>query len=74
MTGASHATGEGRAEWAQDILRAVRELRHAVMHGPKATGDADRRLWESVRQLQTEVVNLQGNLLSPPKTVEDPRL
>jgi hypothetical protein len=55
------------AEWANDILRAVKDLKNAIAHGPRTGGEPERRLWESVRRLQAEVVNLQGTLLSPPK-------
>jgi hypothetical protein len=64
---ASATSTEGLAEWANDILRAVKDLKSAIAHAPRAEGEGERRLWESVRRLQTEIVNLQGALLSPPK-------
>jgi hypothetical protein len=63
----SAASTDGLAEWANDILRAVKDLKSAIAHAPRAEGEGERRLWESVRRLQTEIVNLQGALLSPPK-------
>jgi hypothetical protein len=65
---AAHTSStDGMAEWANDILRAVKDLKNAIAHGPRTGGEPERRLWESVRRLQAEVVNLQGTLLSPPK-------
>jgi hypothetical protein len=58
----------GQAEigdWAADILRALRELARTVANGPAAAPDQEQRLWESVRDLHLEVVNLKGALLSP---------
>jgi hypothetical protein len=63
---AAHAK-DGVAQWSGDILKAVRDLKEAVAHAPRPTGEEERRLWENVRQLQMEIVNLQGALLSPPK-------
>src|SRR5262245_8625555 len=68
-------TSANAADWAVDILRAVRELRHAVQEKPSPGGEHQQRLWESVRQLQVEIVNLQGALLGPSKkTIPDPPL
>jgi hypothetical protein len=63
---ASASSPDGMAEWANDILRAVKELKSAIGHGPRG-GEGERKLWEAVRRLQNEIVNLQGTLLSPPK-------
>ena len=63
----SAAPRDGLAQWSADILKAVRDLREAAQHAPRPAGDEERRLWENVRQLQMEIVNLQGTLLSPPK-------
>jgi hypothetical protein len=52
-------------DWAGDILRAVRELAEAVATEPPADAAQEQRLWESVRDLHLEVVNLKGALLSP---------
>ena len=52
-------------DWAADILRGLRELAKVVASGPAATTAQEQRLWESVRDLHLEVVNLKGALLSP---------
>jgi hypothetical protein len=55
------------ADWAADILRAVRELSQSVKHGAASTPEQGKKLWDSIRQIQVEVVNLQGALLAPSK-------
>lgn len=59
--------GDGVAQRAADVLKAMRELKDAVARQPGLAGDEGKLLWECVRQIQTESVNLQGSLLSPPK-------
>jgi hypothetical protein len=64
---------ENAADWAGDILRAVRELRQAVLEKSSPAGEYQQRLWENVRLLQVEIVNLQGALLGPAKRrIPDP--
>jgi hypothetical protein len=58
---------ENAADWAGDILRAVRELKQAVMEKSSPGGEYQQRLWENVRQLQVEIVNLQGAIIGPTK-------
>jgi hypothetical protein len=60
-------SSSGAAEWASDILRSVRDLAEAVKHQPPPAGADGKRLWDSVRQIQVEIVNLQGALLAPAK-------
>jgi hypothetical protein len=67
VAAARAGTLEGLADWANDIARSVAELRDGLAHISPTGGDPDRRLWENVRRLQTEVVNLQATLLSMPK-------
>jgi hypothetical protein len=60
------AAGQGDVgDWAADILRSLRELSKAVASGPASSPGQEQRLWESVRDLHLEVVNLKGALLSP---------
>jgi hypothetical protein len=55
------------ADWASDIAGSVAALKDGLAHVPPTGGDPEKRLWENVRRLQTEVVNLQATLLSTPK-------
>jgi hypothetical protein len=57
----------GAADWASDILRSVRDLSEVVKRQSPLGGPEGQKLWDSVRQIQVEIVNLQGALLAPAK-------